>query len=299
MLDLAIVILNYNTKDLVLKCLESIFKRKWSITFEVWVVDNASKDTSVKEIRENFPKVKLIINNKNLGFSKGNNLALKKIGKKARYSLLLNSDTEVLPKSLDNLVKFADRSDADIVSCELLNPNGSFQPNGGELPSFLPMFFWLSGIDDVFRKIFPLPSFHQEDKKYYQDGKEVGWVSGSVMLIKNAVFEKIGFLDSKIFMYGEDVDFCWRAKKAGFKNLWTDRAQIVHIGGASFEKAKLNQWGGELKGLFYLYNKYYGFLAVVGLRILAYFFTVLRIIAFFLLGKRDYAKTYAKIITKI
>lgn len=299
MLDLTIVILNYNTKDLTLKCLKSIFKRKWNTAFEVWAVDNASTDTSVEEIKKNFPKVKLIASNKNLGFSKGNNLALRKTYKKARYSLLLNSDTEVLPRSLDNLIKFAENSGAGIASCKLLNPDGSFQPNGGELPRFLPMFFWLSGIDDIFRKILPLPSFHREDEKYYQNRKKVGWVSGSVMLIKNTVFEKIGFLDGKIFMYGEDVDFCWRAKKAGFKNLWTNKAEIVHIGGASFDKAELNQWSGELKGLFYLYNKYYGYIAVIGLRLLVYFFTVLRIIAFFILGKRDYAKTYAKVITKI
>ncbi len=92
MLDLAIVVLNYNTKDLTLKCLESIFKKKWNISFKVWVVDNASTDTSVKEIRKNFPKVELIASSKNLGFAGGNNLALKKTSKKARFSLLLNSD---------------------------------------------------------------------------------------------------------------------------------------------------------------------------------------------------------------
>ena len=119
------------------------------------------------------------------------------------------------------------------------------------------------------------------------------------MLINSRVFEKIGFFDEKIFMYGEDVDFCWRAKDEGYKVGWTNSADILHIGGASSGKPKYVQWLGEFKGLLYLYEKHYNKIAQVLLKIDMFYFIFLRSIAFFVIGKREHAKTYAEIITKI
>ena len=302
MLDLAIVILNYNTPDLTIKCLKSILESDLNLSYKIWVVDNASTDNSLEKISKFISqnsKLVFIKNTKNYGFSRGNNIALKKVYKDTKYCLLLNSDTVVFKDSLSNLVNFANNNDFEIASCKLLNPDNSLQPNTGSLPKPFAAYAWLSGLDDIFRKFIRIQSYQERSKSYYLDEKEVGWVSGSVMLIKSFVFEKIGFFDEKIFMYGEDVDFCWRAKKKGCKIGWTNSAEILHIGGASSDKPKNTQWLGEFKGLLYLYEKHYDKFAQGLLKILIYFFILLRCISFFVLGKKEYAKTYAEIITNI
>lgn len=296
MLDLSVVILSYNTKRLTLDCLNSIYSNKWQNSIDVWVVDNASTDGSADAIKDKFPRINILKSKKNVGFSKGNNLGLKKVYENSKYCLLLNSDTLVKPGSLDKLVEFAGKEKFDIVSCKLLNANGSFQPNGGDLPSFLPVFFWLSNLDGLTDS---LPSFHQINERYFTNKEKVGWVSGSVMLVKSDVFKEIGFFDEKIFMYAEDVDFCWRAISNNFKVGWTDSTSIVHIGGASSKKPKYSQWLGEFKGLIYLYDKHYGSFRKGLLKLQLYIFISLRVVAFYLSGKKEYAKTYAKIIKNL
>ena len=294
MVDLAIIILSFNTKDLTKKCLDSIFEKNWKTNFKVVVVDNNSTDGSPEMIKQGFPKVKLLENQKNVGFAKGNNQAIGSID--AKYYLLLNSDTIVLEGSLDNLVQFIKASDFGIVSCKLIYEDQTFQPNVGELPYFWPVFNWLSGLDDLFKG---LVSYHANHIRAYSDGKEVGWVSGSVMMIKKEVLDSIGLFDDKIFMYAEDVDFCWRAKNKGFKIGWTNQAEIIHLGGGSSKRAKLTQWRGEFRGLLYFYKKHFGVLAAFGLKLLIYFFVILRMMAFFIIGKFDYSKTYGQILISI
>lgn len=296
-MDLTVIILNYNTKILLENCLKSIYSKKWMHKIEVVVVDNCSTDGSVPLVKNNFPQVTILESGKNLGFTGGNNLGLKKV--KSKYVLLLNSDTLVQDHSLDNLIDFMDTSSYGIASCRLTDGGGGWQPNAGELPTLLPMFAWISGLDDILRKFFPLSSYQARDISYYNNNKEVGWVSGSVMMIRDEVLKKIGFLDENIFMYGEDVEYCLRAKKNGFKVGWTDRSEIIHLGGKSSPYPKFSQWKGEFRGLLYIYRKYYGFLAALALRVLIYIFVTLRAVAFFILGKPQFSKTYAKVIFSI
>lgn len=293
MTDLSIVIVNFNTQELILSCLNSVFKYPPKVSFKVVVVDNGSDDDSVKLIRSNFPQVKILSNNRNLGFAKGNNLGMKAV--EADSYLLLNSDTEVVQGSLQKLSEFSNGSDFGIVSTKLVNSDGTFQPNVGELPTLLPTLFWLSGLDDL----LGIRSVHTNDKKLYQDGMEIGWVSGSVMLIKSAVVKEVGLLDEKIFMYGEDIDYCWRAKAAGFKVGWTDQSEIVHIGGASSNSPQFNQWLGEFKGLIYLYKKNYGDLFALILEIFIELFVFLRVLAYLAKGKVGFAKNYVAVIQNI
>ena len=215
MTDLAVIILNYKTPELLKKCLESVLTKKWEHTLEIWVVDNASQDGSAEMVEKEFPNIKLIKSEKNLGFSGGNNLALKKV--QAEYYLLLNSDTEVTEKSLDDLIKAMEKNKFDIASCKLINPDGSIQPNAGDLPFGTALLVWLFGIDDIPILKNKISSVHQNSPEYYTHDKTVGWVSGSVFVIRKEVLQKIGVLDDNIFMYGEDVDYCIRAKRAGFQ----------------------------------------------------------------------------------
>jgi GT2 family glycosyltransferase len=296
--NILVVILNYNTKALTEKCIKSILDKKWRRKVKIVVVDNASNDGSLDYLKPKFKDVDFIASDRNLGFAGGNNLALKRYLNKAEYFLILNSDTEVLEGSLDKLYSFA-KSGFDICSPKLLNPDMSFQPSGGELPYFWPLFFWISGLDDIFRPILRLPSYQERNLKYFKDGALVGWVAGAAMLVSKKVFEKIGFLDDKIFMYGEDVDFCFRAKKAGFKIGFTDKAEIIHLGGASLDKPQLRQWLGEFRGLLYFYEKHFGELSRTFLLFLIYLFVALRSVAFLFVGKVSYAKTYAQILKQI
>lgn len=290
-MDLAIIVLSYNTRKLLLECLKSIYKSKPSVNFEVVVVDNFSTDSSVEAVKKYYPRAKIIVNKKNLGFSAGNNVALKVA--KAKYILLLNSDTLVRENALNNLLAFAKNSPYGIVSCKLLNPEGSFQPNAGDLPTFFPVFTWLSGLDDILP--INLPSFHKKYAGYYYP-RQVGWVSGTAMLITKETLAKVGLFDERLFMYAEDCEYCLRASKAGIKVGWTNQASIMHLGGASSKEPRFSQWLGEFKGLLYIYQKHFGALARFLLKLMIYFFIIIRYVCFSLVNKRDAAKIYGKIL---
>ena len=290
----AVIVLSFNTKELLKNCLDSIFTKKWRYKYDIYVVDNASTDGSFEMVEKEFPKVHLTKNKENVGFTKGNNQILNTI--KADLYLLLNSDTEVIEDSLDNLVDFTKNNHYGITTCRLIYKDRKFQPNAGLLPDFLALFIWLSGFDDVIPLWVKLPSVHLKQESL-KGTKEVGWVSGSVMMIKKEVIEKIGGLDEDIFMYGEDVELCFRAKKAGFKVGWTDSATIMHIGGGSTKDPAYKQWIGEFNGLIYIYKKNYGKVAAIYLKTVIIFCVILRMIAFFLIGRIKIAQTYGKILT--
>lgn len=293
-----IIIVNFNTRKLLQDCLESIFSQKWKYEINVYVVDNASVDGSVEMVKKEFSKVKLLENDANIGFAAGNNTAAKVVDEK--YLLYLNSDTIVQNGAIDNLLDFIENSDYGIASCKLLNLDKSLQPNAGDLPIGFALCNWLFGLDDYL--LFwreKLPSVHRQYKNYYQGEHEVGWVSGAVMIVRDGVTQKIGLMDDRIFMYGEDVEYCLRAKRAGFKVGWTDKAEIIHLGGGSSKDPKLRQWIGEFRGLLYIYKKYYGIFLMLMIKILIYLSIILRTFAFLLLGKGKSALTYAKVISKI
>ncbi len=298
--DLAVVILSFNTKELTRRCLESIYNNKWESDLQVILVDNASSDSTVEMVKKEFSKVQLIISPENLGFSRGNNLGLEAAD--AKYYLFLNSDTEVLPGSLDSLLKFAQNSPEDygIISAKLLNPDKTLQPNAGYLPYFGAMFNWLSGLDDIFQVLgITIPSYHQQNSSFYNKSKVVGWVSGTAFMVSRKLVKEVGGWDKNIFMYAEDVDYCLRAQKAGFKVSWTDKAEIIHIGGASSKDPQYRQWLGEFKGLIYVYKKHFGQISALVMRILFYFFILLRMVAFAITGKGSIVRTYAKIFISI
>ncbi|MDO8639003.1 MAG: glycosyltransferase family 2 protein [Candidatus Daviesbacteria bacterium] len=296
MIDLGVIIVSFNTKDLTLQCLSSIYHYKPKINFKIVVVDNNSLDGTVDAILLKFPSVEVLRNSENLGFSKANNQGLKTC--QAKYYLFLNSDT-IIKNSIDGLIKSAETYNLDILAPKLLNQDGSLQPNAGDLPYLLPLFFWLFGIDDFTRKLIPTPAFHRQDIDYYRDSELVGWVSGAAMLVGRQVIDKINGFDGNIFMYGEDVDFCFRARKNNFKIGWTDQVSIVHLGGKSSQRPKEVQWLGEFKGLLYFYKTHFGFLLMMVVKTLIILATLLRVFVFAILGKLEYAKTYATILKRL
>lgn len=294
MVKVAVSIVSFNTKDLLRKCIESLLGDHRKNKIEIWVVDNNSKDGSADMIEKEFQGVHLIKNSKNEGFAKGHNIALRRI--KADFVLILNPDTEVSKDVIDGMLEFMKRnSGCGIASCKVLDFDEKLQPNAGDLPLGLALFAWLFNLE-----IFGiLPNFHRNEESYYKTSHEVGWVSGSFMIIRKEVFDKVGFLNEDYFMYFEDTEFCYNAKKRGFSTMVNPEFAIKHLGGASSKDPRFRQWGGEMKGLYRFYNKEFGHIAGIFIKLLIYVATVLRILLFGVSGKIKIARTYSKVLLSI
>lgn len=292
--NVAVVIVNYNTQKLTLSAISGL------VGIDVYVVDNGSSEKGLAEKLAHLPFVTYWSLSKNVGFGQGNNYAIGKIYRQYEYLLLLNSDAQITTMAINALVAKAKKAKADIASCYLTYPDSHFQPNAGSYPSPGNIFTWISGLDDIGNLLGVHLNSYQESKPwYYSADRKVGWVSGSVMLVNTGTFAKIGLFDEKIFMYGEDVDLCVRARKAGLKIMWFKTPSAIHIGGASSQDAKYKQWLGEFLGIEYLYKKHYGLIGFWYIKLLLYIFVPIRIVLFFSLGKKKYAHDYFKILTKV
>ena len=248
MTDLSIIIVNYNTIKITLDCLKSIIKSTKGLNYEIILVDNASSDGSVDAI-ENFAKgkknlkLKLVKSKKNLGFGKGNNLGIK--FSKGRFILLLNTDTIVKGNIFSEMMNWMERhKEVGMSTCALKSLDGSIQETGGYFPNLLRVASWMFFLDDlpfVDRIIKPFHPMHAFSPFYkntsiFQKKREMDWLTGAYMLIKREVIDEVGVFDKDYFMYTEDVDLCYRIKKAGWKIVYLPRWNILHLGGASSTK---------------------------------------------------------------
>jgi GT2 family glycosyltransferase len=228
-IDLSICVVTYNARDYLEASLKSIFENT-RLKFEVIVVDNGSTDGLAEMVRQDYPEISLIQNEKNAGYTRPMNQALIAAG--GRYLLQLNPDTLVLPGALDRLVGFME-TDLQVGICgpKVLNQDGTLQKpcrRGESRPWAVISYF--SGLSSLFpkSKLFGgyLLNYLGEDETH-----EVAGVSGSCMLIRREVVDQIGYLDERFFAYQEDADYCFRAIKAGWKIYYVPAAQIVHYGG--------------------------------------------------------------------
>ncbi len=256
MTTLSIIILSYNTKDLTLRCVESIIKQyKKEITseiFEIVLVDNGSKDGSVEAIQDlklkiqnESSKFKIIKNKKNFGFSKGCN-----IGARAASGdclLFLNSDTEVLDGGFLKMVEFLDSNNRiGILGGKLSNHDGLPQASCGKFYTLGNLFLMLAGFEKIARiRECPIGI------------KKADWVSGACMMIKKSVFDKIGGFDENFFMYMEDMEICFRAKSFGLLTYFYPYIKLVHkeFGSSNKSFAIINIY----KGISYFYSKHKNF----------------------------------------
>ncbi len=289
MSDISIIIVSFNTKKLLLDCLSSLKKYTKEVRYEVIVVDNGSEDGSTEAV-EKLKGVKLIKNKDNLGFSKANNQGIKKAN--GRYVLLLNSDTQLVEDSLTKMVLWMDgHQNIGVVSCKLVNTNGSIQATGGSFPTLGRIFLWASFLDDLpfIGSIFG--SYHPKQGQYYENEHQQDWVTGAFLLTRSEVVKKVGDLDEIFFMYGEDVEFCLRVVKSGWQVWYTPLTRIVHLGSKSTERSIL----GEFNGLHTIYQKHFPLWQYPILLLLTKFGAFLRIILFGILGRRwEALKIYAK-----
>lgn len=246
-MTLSIIILSFNTRELTLKCIDSIigqYKKELDESkFEIIVVDNASTDDSVSSIKKqvlSIKNIRLVENKKNEGFSKGNNIGAK--GAKGKHLLFLNSDTEILDDGLLKMTNYLDVNEkVGILGAKLTFPNGKVQSSCGKFYNLLNSFFMLFGLEGMVRFI-------------PEKTKPVDWVSGAAFMIRKDLFNKIYGFDENIFMYTEDMELCFRAKKENFGTVFFSGCNISHKEGKSSNRtfAILEIY----KGLLYFHRKH-------------------------------------------
>ncbi|MBW8041251.1 MAG: glycosyltransferase family 2 protein [Planctomycetes bacterium] len=247
-MDVSIIIVAWNVRELLFNCLKSVFDVTRGISFEVIYVDNSSEDGSIEMVSEEFPDVRIIRNKKNEGFIKANNQGIEI--SQGRYVLLLNSDTVVLDNAIAKMVKFADaHPETAVIGCKVLNPDETLQRNCFMQPSLLNMFLSATYL----YKIFPKNRFMGRERMTWWDfdkTREVETISGCFSLVRREAIEQVGVMNDIYFVYGDDPDWCYRFKKSGWKVLFNPEPKIIHYGGQNTkhmaEKFKLQLYGSKL-----------------------------------------------------
>ncbi|MHB0859247.1 MAG: glycosyltransferase family 2 protein [Anaerolineae bacterium] len=245
-IDLSIVIVNWNVAALLDNCLRAIYAspcarpegqgvwRLGGCTFETFVVDNASRDGSVALVREHYPQVRVIANLENLGFTAGNNQALRLA--RGRYALLLNPDTRVVGDALARMLAYADEhAEVGVVGPRLLYGDGSPQSSRRRFPTFLMALFESTLLHQWWPHNRWARAYHMADAPDDRT-QEVGWVTGACMLVRAEAYQQVGLLDEGFFMYSEELDWCRRIADAGWRIVYLPEAVVVHLEGRSSDQ---------------------------------------------------------------
>lgn len=286
MKDLTIGIVSYNNKELVRKCISSIYDSQPEISYEIILVDNNSADGTVQDIKKEFSEVKIIENATNLGFAAANNRAISE--SKSRYFLMLNPDTVVLKDSLDNLVRFMDsHPEAGAAGPKLLNEDGTTQHSCKKFLDLKTAFF----IDTLAGLLFP-----NFEKRYrmndfnYGKTAEVDQPMGACLLVRRETINKVGLLDERFFFFFEEVDWCYRIKKSGWKIFFVHNSEVFHYKGQGYKDENVSEriflWH---KGKYKFIEKHYGKFASGVLRGFVILSSLLFLVKNLLLGKSNQA----------
>ena len=239
MLDLGIVIVNFNTRGLLRTCLHSIFASQGDFSFEVCVVDNASPDGSADMVAAEFPHIQVIANADNVGYPSANNQGLRAFGfnesgasapHAPRFALLLNPDTELPPDGLSRMLDFmAEHPDAGAAGPKLVLPDGSLDlACRRSLPTPEVCFHKLTGLSSLFPQS---ERFGRYNMTYLDPDQvtQVGSVVGAFMLVRSEAIAQAGLMDGQFFMYGEDLDWAYRIQEAGWKIYYNPNVTVLHV----------------------------------------------------------------------
>jgi len=317
-MDISIIIVSYNTKQILQNCIKSIYKYTQNVSFEIIVVDNGSTDGSVGLLQklEQNKKIIFIKSLQNLGFGTANNLASQKA--RGKYLLFLNPDTlfisNCLPVSLNWL---KNKPKVGAMTIKLLNKNKSIQPTGGYFPTLLRVLVWQLFLEDwpfmgsLFKSIHPhepgffflnrlvkKPLFVPSKGSVYDKLFFPDWITGAFMLIPASIFKKAKGFDEKIFMYVEETQLCYRIKKLGFKIAYAPIDSIIHLSGASSGSIDSLVW--EAINTLYFFNKHYSSFSAFLARVIIIIGSILRLLIFGIIGRnQDKQKAYAQIIQRL
>lgn len=281
----SIIILSYNTKQLLFQCLESVYKHV-KFKHEVIVVDNDSQDGSTTMVKKEFSSVRLIKNKENLGFSKACNIGAAK--SRGEYLLFLNSDTIINDNSVSRLLKEIEKDkEIAVVGGMLRNLDGTQERSFGNDYNLLNLAVMLFGGDKLEKKLLKVP----------ENPSEVGWVSGGCMLVRKETFSLLNGFDERFFMYFEDVEFCYRCRKLGKKVIFNPHSLITHLGqGSSNRSFAIEQ---IYKGAKYFYEKHRSAPEVVVAKALLYQKAFIALIFAMIKGRTSTVETYRKALKTI
>ncbi len=265
-MDLGIVLVNWNTRDYLQRCLQTVFASQ-GVTFRVVVVDNGSSDGSAEMVAQEFPKAELIEGHGNIGYPAGNNLGLKALSyldggvasqaNAPRYALLLNPDTELPPDALAEMVAYMDaHPKVGAAGPKLVLPDGSLDlACRRSIPTVAISFWRLTGL----AKLFPHSrTFARYNLTFLDEDKitEVGSVVGAFMIVRREAIERVGLMDEAFFMYGEDIDWCKRISENGWKVMYYPKVQVKHVKRASSRQSKRAQYE-FVRAYLIFYNKHF------------------------------------------
>jgi len=254
-MDVSIIIVSWRVCRALEKCLNSIFQNTKDLTFEVFVVDNNSQDGTVEMVSNDFREAILITNKENNGFAKACNQAIKK--STGDYILLLNPDTEITNNAIAKTQQFMEQTDdCGIAGCRINNEDGTLQLSVRKFPNFISHIFILLKLHNFFPNQKSIREYYQFDFQHDKT-KVVDQVMGAFFMIKRKVLDKIGLLDEHFFIWYEEVDFCKRALKAGWKTYFYADTHIIHQKGESFaQKAPLDKQLILNRSLLYYFYKH-------------------------------------------
>ncbi len=259
---LGIIIVSYNTRELTRDCLQAVYRsldqENW--TADVWVVDNNSLDGSAEMVNRNFPQTHLVACEKNLGFARANNLAMRHMLDSAsppNYLILLNPDTRVSPKALPKMVSFLeDHENVGVIGPQLSYDDGSFQHSAFRFPNL-----WMTVLDfwPIHHRLLESRLNGRYPRRLYRRGKpfRIDHPLGAALMIRRRTVEQIGLLDPGFFMYCEEIDWCMRAKSASWQIYCLPTAHVVHVGGQSSAQFRDRMFVALWRSRYRLFEKHY------------------------------------------
>jgi len=290
LIDLTIVIVNWNSNDLLRNCLDSIEREKGLLTIQTIVIDNNSADGSREMVHNLFPQVQLLNSGGNLGFARANNIAVAYA--ESQLILFLNPDTIVLEGALQKMIEHMQNNcDTGGLGCKMVNPNGQVQPLGlqwfpNPLTELINILFLTAHTIEKVKGILPYvnPEHNGYVKKLY----------GGCLLVRKSILDQVGWFDERFFMYGEDVDLCRRINESGSKLYYLKDAEIIHIGGGSSNKT-ISEFSVLMMcdSISKLIDKYNGFPGYCFYRIAIFLGSNIRLLLLLAIKKLPYLKRYA------
>ena len=271
MAKISIIILNWNTRELLAQCLDSIEQHRGDLKLEIIVVDNASTDGSQAMLMNKYPQIKLITNGLNVGFAKGNNQAMQVA--QGDYFLLWNSDAFATAGAIQSLLHLAEKEPkAAIVGAQLRNADNSFQASYSPFPNQWREFLILTGLGRAL--LSPAyPSLGPDDEKGPQ---LVDYVAGACLLVRRQAFQEVGGFDEGYFMYAEEVDWCYTIAKHGWQVWYQPDAKVIHLGSASSAGRQTHREADLYRSRIRFFRKHYGSRSAQLLKIQIYTSTALK-----------------------
>lgn len=254
MKDLSIIIVNWNTKELLRNCINSIISETKKYSYEIWVVDNNSPDNSAEMIKNEFSDVKLIANKTNNGFAMGNNQALEKA--ESKYLLLLNPDTLIINNAIDKMLDYMIVNNNHVLTCKLLNEDYTLQKTVSDFFSLKNSFIENRFFSDIFK------NFNLSGKKLtsfwdHNSLREIDWAHGAVLLMSSKAFKDTGLLDENFFIYAEEMDYYKRLRKAGYIAIYHPDIKIIHYGKSSSRQKRAEMFIQNYKSFYLFLKKHY------------------------------------------